>query len=286
MLRKTMGRHLGVLLLLLACVCASSNEKGQKPKAEDSSMKKITDFASATPAPLPKRESVDGKEVVAEAIGVMMLVGMGCGGAISITKEPGSAWVLQVALTFGLAMAALSFAIDFFCHGHMNPAVTIAMLLIGQVSPQQCVANIIGQMGGSFMGAALLHGVYPPEKDKTGCLASNKIEQGFSVQNVIIGEVAMSFMYVFLFIQQGAHPNSDSSSASLSLALGMASFLAHSVLIPLDGCSINPARSFGPAYIASRLREKEEVMKDIWLFMLAPCGGAVLAAASYLALGP
>lgn len=285
MLRKTMGRNIGVVLLLVAIVCASSNEKGN-PKAEDSSMKKIDDFASATPKPMVKKETVDGKEVVAEAIGVMMLVGMGCGGAISIAKEPGSAWVLQVSLTFGLAVAALSYAIDFFCHGHLNPAVTVAMLLIGKVSPMQAICNITGQMIGSFMGAALLHGVYPPEKDKTGNLGSNQIEHGFTVQNVVIGEVMMSFMYVFLFIQQGAHPGSDSSSAALSLALGLAVFIAHSVMIPLDGCSINPARSFGPAWVASRLRSKEEVMKHMWVFLLAPCGGAALAAASYIALGP
>lgn len=286
-----MERILGALILFLAIMCTSSesgimhklDHKGHPPKPEDE--------ATSLEAPPPEAEKgssvfkVDIKEAVAEAIGMMMLIGMGCGATITIMGEEGSAWVLQIALTFGFSIAALSYAIDFFCHGHLNPAVTFGMMLVGYCNPLQCVLNIVFQLLGSFMGACMLHGLYPPEIDRTKVLASNIVEEGYSWQNVLVGEAAFTCMYVFVFLQQGAHPAADASSGALAVALGLAAFLAHSVLIPIDGCCINPARFFGPAWVSAHMRDNDMAFKDWWLFWLGPFLGAAIAAFSFWALG-
>lgn len=219
----------------------------------------------------------------AEFIAMTLFVIIGCGSAMGIAKQEGSAWILQVSLTFGLAITSLAYAIGHYSGGHINVAVTLGLVLAGQVSIAQGVCNFIAQMLGSIFGAGILSLIYSDEKqDLTGSMASNSISPGFSWMNALLGEVLMTFLLVYVVLETAVNPASASNRALACVAIGFAVFLAHSVLIPIDGCSINPTRSFGPE-IVSRIRYGKG-SPDHVVFWVGPLVGGAIAAGIYRAM--
>jgi len=219
--------------------------------------------------------------VLAEYVAMTLFVVIGCGCAMGIAKEPGSAWILQVSLTFGFAITSLAYAVGSISGGQINCAVTLGLVLVGHVSIGQGILNFVAQMLGSLTGAYILCAIFPKDQDKTGGLGSNGISDGFSTWNAFAGEMVMTFLLMFVVLETAVNPNSEANRAVACLAIGFAVFLAHTVLIPIDGCSINPTRSFGPAFVAKQRYEKANTMKDMMVFFTAPCVGAALAAGAY-----
>merc|ERR1740116_694282 len=109
-----------------------------------------------------------------------LFVVFGCGSAMGIAKEPGSAWVFQVSLTFGLAITVLASAIGHYSGGHINCAVTFGLLVAGQIGGMEAICIVLSQLVGSVMGAGVLSCVYPKDKDLTGALGSNAVIEEFS----------------------------------------------------------------------------------------------------------
>jgi len=213
--------------------------------------------------------------VIAEYIAMTLFVIIGCGSAMMVAGEP--AWVLQVALAFGLAISSLAYAIGHYSGGQINCAVTLAMVVSGQINKLQGVANFAAQMLGSITGALILTAICPEDKDKSGGLGCNCIPQGRTF-NAFTGEVTMTFLLVFVIFETSVNPAAEANSVMACLAIGFAVFLAHSVLIPLDGCSINPTRSFGPAIVRKFVYKNSGSMSDQWVFWFAPLLGAVCGA--------
>lgn len=215
---------------------------------------------------------------MAEFVAMTLFVVIGCGSAMAVAKESG--WVLQVALTFGLAITSLAYAVGHYSGGQINCAVTFSLMFAGKLSMAQGMANFAAQMLGSVTGALILCCMFPEEKDKTGGLATNKVADGWSQTNAFIGEFVMTFLLVFTVFETAVNPASKANRELACVAIGFAVFLAHSVLINIDGCSINPTRTFGPALVRKMCyKNSEGAFDDMWVFWAGPIAGAIAAAA-------
>merc|ERR1719387_2209225 len=168
---------------------------------------------------------------------------MGCAGT------PG--WILQVSLAFGLAITVLAYTIGHYSGGHINCAVTFGLVLTGHCCPVQGVANLLAQILGSICGAAILCLIFPEDADLTGALGSNGVGEKYEKWDALFAEIFGTFLLMFVVLQTACNQKSEANRAQACLAIGFAVFLAHTVLIPIDGCSINPTRSIGPPMIAS-----------------------------------
>lgn len=224
--------------------------------------------------------------VVAEFVAMLLFVYIGCGAAAHVTfaKDPllggaqDPAWVLTVALAFGMAIMVLAYATGHVSGGQINCAVTLALCIAGELPWNQGFANFGGQMLGSVAGAALLlaGSSGAPGRDFTGGLGSNGVNPRYSDFNAFVNEAMMTFLLVYVIFETAVH-NKSGAGRNAPLAIGFAVFLAHLVCIPVTGCSINPTRSFGPALVAT-MNGAENLWDDMWIFWVAPLLGATLAA--------
>jgi len=237
-------------------------------------------------AAVPAVPAFSWRACVAEFIAMTLFVWVGCGAAMSIAKKEGSAWVLQVSLAFGLAITVLAYTIGHWSGGHINGAVSISLVVSGKISIVQCVANIVAQLLGSVLGALILEFMYGAGNDCTGGLGTNGVAEGFSKTSALLGEVIGTFLLVYVVHETAVNPMSKGNSTLAPLAIGLSVFLAHCVLIPIDGCSINPTRSFGPALVCKITRKDATPFQDFWIFTVGPIIGALLAAGVYIGLGP
>merc|ERR1719206_1424344 len=122
--------------------------------------------------------------------------------------------------------------------------------------------------------------------DRTGGIGSNAVAKGFGEGNALGGEVIMTYLLMFVVLQTAANKKSEKNRAQACIAIGFAVFLAHCVLIPMDGCSINPTRSIGPAFV-NKMRNpdrKTDCLQHLWIFIVGPLLGAALAAGTYMAM--
>lgn len=213
--------------------------------------------------------------VFAEYVAMTLFVVIGCGSAMGSANEPG--WILQVALTFGFAITSLAYAIGHYSGGQINCAVTLGLYLSGNLNGSQAILNFAAQMLGSITGALLLTMITDEEHDKTKGLARNKVSPGYTKANALFGEAAMTFLLMFVVLETAINPDTAANRSLACVAIGFAVFLAHSVLIPIDGCSINPTRTFGPALISKLFYKKgceDSLSDDQWVFWLGPLSGA------------
>ena len=220
--------------------------------------------------------SNDGiKKYFAEFTGTLVLVFMGCGSAVLLGCEPAGGH-LAVALAFGLSIVAMAYVIGGVSGCHINPAVSLAMLLSKRMSITDFIGYVVSQVLGAIGGAALLKLVSSlAGVDKTGGLGSNLAAGAGGIFGAILIEVILTFIFVLTILGVTA----DSSKGGVAgLVIGLTLTFVHIVGIPLTGTSVNPARSIGPAIFA-----KGQPLQDLWIFIVAPLVGAALAALVYMA---
>mmetsp|Transcript_14113 Transcript_14113/g.38800 ORF Transcript_14113/g.38800 Transcript_14113/m.38800 type:complete len:443 (-) Transcript_14113:432-1760(-) len=225
---------------------------------------------------------IDVKAVVAEFLTMAFFVFLGCGSAMG--NDAGDASQrLMVAFTFGMSIMILAYSVAHHSGGHINCAVTLALVINGITPWYQGVLYLIAQLLGSLLGALLLSGIYSCDADLTGGLGSNAVDlNNFSAGQALVAEVIGTFLLVYVIFESAVTSNS-SSGKNACLVIGFAVFVVHLVLLPIDGCSINPARSFGPAIISSaRKCGPADGMRDLWIMWVGPAIGATLAAMIYL----
>uniref|UniRef100_A0A7S0BDR0 Aquaporin n=1 Tax=Pyrodinium bahamense TaxID=73915 RepID=A0A7S0BDR0_9DINO len=229
---------------------------------------------------------------MAEYNAMTLFVVFGCGSAMGVDGTPGETthtlpgWVLMVSLAFGLTITALAYTHGHHSGGHINCAVTLGLVLSGHCEPLQGLANLFAQLLGSMTGAAILCLMYPPALDQTGGLGSNGVGAGWTWYNALTAEVLGTFLLMTVVLQTACSSKSEGNRVQAAMAIGFAVFIAHVVLIPIDGCSINPTRSFGPAVVSS-IRSPESAdlrWKDMWIFWVGPLFGVAIAAAHYRAM--
>lgn len=236
--------------------------------------------------PCPMRASrrgivVDVKAMLAEFITMALFVFIACGSACS-NGAGDNASRLMVSLCFGMSILVLAYSVAHHSGGHINCAVTFALVLSGITPWHQGLIYTVAQMLGSMLGASLLMATYDCENDMTGSLGANVVADGFSYGQVFLGEALCTFMLVWV-IFENAVTSQSSSGKNACLVIGFAVFIAHTILLQIDGCSINPTRSFGPAVI-SALRpcgNPTNGLRDLWIMWVGPLFGAAVAALVY-----
>ena len=215
------------------------------------------------------------KKYLAEMIGTMVLVLMGCGSAVFAGSAAGavSAGVgtLGVAFAFGLSVVAMAYAIGGISGCHINPAVTLGVLLSGRRSGKDAAMYMVFQVIGAVIGSAILYAlVSTGAHGGPTATGSNGFADGMMLQAFIAEAV---FTFIFVLVVLGSTDSEKGAGNLAGLAIGLTLVLVHIVCIPVTGTSVNPARSIGPA-----LFQGGEALSQLWLFIVAPFVGAALSA--------
>ncbi len=210
------------------------------------------------------------RKYLAEFIGTCVLVLFACGtaGQICDGSIPG---LIGTALAFGLVIVAMAYSIGNVSGCHINPAVSIAMLINGKIDVKDFCGYIAAQFLGAIAGAGILSAIVQ-SPDKLGCNALYNGDAGLS----FLVEVILTFVFVIAILGVTSR---ESNGSVAGLVIGGTLVLVHLLGISFTGTSVNPARSFGPALIAGKL-------DGIWVFLLAPLAGGALAAVVYRFLDP
>ena len=215
------------------------------------------------------------KKAIAEFLGTFVLVLIGCGTAMTVGCDAvnGGGYVLT-ALAFGLVIVAMAYSIGNVSGCHINPAVSLAMLISGKMSAADFFIYIVAQFAGATAGAAVLKGIFSLAglTDQTGALGSNGLAGGNIAATIII-EVLLTCVFVLAII--GVTSKAENSNVA-GIVIGLTLTLVHILGIGLTGTSVNPARSFGPALLAGG-----EALANLWIFIVAPLVGGALAAIIY-----
>jgi aquaporin Z len=220
---------------------------------------------------------VNVKSVVPEFLGTMLLVFFAVGSAVFGIKEIGA---LGVALAFGFVLLALVYTFGPVSGCHVNPAITLGMLIDRRITVRDAVSYWAAQVVGAVVGAALLWGFvrWGGVTDDTGALGTNDYGAHINLGGALLLEVILTFLLVFVVM---VVTRRTENAGFAGLAIGITLAAVHLVGIPLDGTSVNPARSLGPA-----LFEGGEPLAHVWVFLVAPLvGGALAAVAQRLVAG-
>ncbi|MCK0131017.1 aquaporin Z [Flavobacteriaceae bacterium F08102] len=214
------------------------------------------------------------KKYLAELVGTFVLVFIGCGSAV-IAGDP--VGFLGIAFAFGISVLAMVYAIGPISGCHINPAITVSMLVAGKMNTKDAIGYVIFQIIGAILGSGALFliasGLAGYDLAING-LGENGFGEGspmgYDMQSAFIAEVLLTA--VFLVVVFGAtHKKANVKFAGL--AIGLALTMIHIVGIPITGTSVNPARSIGPALFVQGL-----ALSQLWLFVVAPLLGGILGA--------
>lgn len=203
------------------------------------------------------------RKYAAECLGTFVLVLFACGAAVLTGAN-----VLTTAFAFGLVIVAMAYSIGNVSGCHINPAVSIAMLVAGKLSLKDFCGYVISQFLGAIAGSAVLMAII----GKDNGLGQNGLYQGDVVKSLII-EVILTFVFVLAIL---GVTSKEKYSKVAGLVIGLSLTLVHIFGIGLTGTSVNPARSFAPALFIGG-----DALKDVWVFIVAPLVGGVLAALCY-----
>jgi aquaporin Z len=230
------------------------------------------------------------RKYVAELLGTAVLVFFGVGVAtlmfgFGFDGRSLAAGVVATALAFGLVLLALCYAIGPLTGCHVNPAVTLGMLLAGRIPLRDAVGYWVAQFIGGILGALLLWGVFNTSPlystSKTGLGTDgwgSASDIHIGVGGAFLAEVILTAMFVFVIL---AVTGKTGNTTTAGLVIGLSLTVAHLIGIPITGTSVNPARSLGPALIVGGT-----ALNQVWLFIVAPLvGGAVAAGLHYVVLG-
>ncbi len=219
------------------------------------------------------------KKYVAEVIGTCVLVTFGCGTAVAVgcDAENGCGYILT-ALAFGLVIVAMAYSIGNISGCHINPAVSIAMLCRKQLSGVDFIGYIVSQCIGAALGCVILGIVFGWDCG----FGANQIQAGWENGNVwsaLLVEIVLTFVFVIAILGVTSR---TSNTAVTGIVIGLTLTLVHILGIALTGTSVNPARSLMPALFAGG-----EALSQVWIFIIGPLVGGVLAALVYTLLdGP
>ena len=225
------------------------------------------------------------RRLAAEAVGTALLVVVGVGVAtlsfgFGAAGSSTSAGVVATALAFGLVLAALVYAIGPISGCHINPAVTMGALLARRTTLKDAIGYWAAQVVGGILGALLLWGIFD-SSSRYSRSGTGLGTDGYGVHSMIrlrgggafLAEVVLTAIFVFVVL---AMTRPDSPAATAGLMIGVSLTLVHLIGIPLTGTSVNPARSIGPALIVGGA-----ALSQLWVFIIAPMIGGIVAAAAH-----
>ena len=222
------------------------------------------------------------KKYVAEFIGTAVLTGVGCGTAMLVgcAADAGCGYILT-AFAFGLSIVAMAYSIGNISGCHINPAVSLGVLMSGGMSTSEFVGYVVAQVLGAFCGSAVdavifgLGGV----TDMTGGFGANGLAgvNGSAIAGLVV-ELVLTFLFVTTIL--GVTDSKFKHGSFAGLVIGLTLFFVHIFGIGLTGTSVNPARSIAPAVFAA-FTGNAAPLASLWVFIVGPLAGAALAAAVY-----
>ena len=214
------------------------------------------------------------KKYIAECFGTFVLTFFGCGAAVVSGGIGGVLGVLGIALSFGLSLMMMCYVIGGISGCHINPAVSIAMLVAKKINGKEFVCYVVSQCVGAIIAAGLLKLITVNTSLEGVTLGANGYGAlsytNLSLVGALITEVVLTAVFV-LSIFGALEKSENSSVAGVIIVLALA--FVHIIGIPLTGTSVNPARSLGPALLMGG-----EYLSQVWVFIVAPLVGGVIAA--------
>lgn len=216
------------------------------------------------------------KKYLAEFFGTMFLVLLACGSAVLAGPSIGG---LGIGLCFGLVLVCLCYCIGNISGCHVNPAVSFAMLLSNKMSGKDFLFYVIFQLAGAAVGAGFLYWFtemggpqfsFGGVTEQSGnFLATNVCQPGVSQGMALVAEILLTMFFVLIVLGSTDEKKGFGKFAGLAIGLGLG--LVNIVGIPVDNCSVNPARSFGPAIYSPN------AWVDFWVMVVGPLVGALLS---------
>lgn len=219
------------------------------------------------------------KKGIAECLGTFTLVFIACGVAALTGGE-----LVATALAFGLVIVAMAYSIGRISGCHINPAVSLAMLVAKKMNAKEFIVYTLAQLIGGFLGGLLIFGVAKMANlhllgDASNYVINNAIE-GVTAGTIIgslLVEIVLTFLFVYVILNV-TDPKNEGVGKKAGLIIGLTLTLVHLVGIPLTGTSVNPARSFATALNALMFNKTSEALAQVWIFFVGPLLGGVIAA--------
>ena len=216
------------------------------------------------------------KKYIAELIGTATLVLFGCGSAAIAGSTLGT---LGIALAFGLSIVAMAYVIGNISGCHINPAVSLAMLINKKMSVKDFAFYVVAQVLGAIAGTALLFAImkccgFDIASQGLGANGFGDASSvGINMGGAFLVEVILTFVFIYTIIVV----TSDESKSSIAgIVIGLTLTLVHIMGIPLTGTSVNPARSLAPAIFLGG-----KALAQVWVFIVAPFVGSVIASFTF-----
>lgn len=226
------------------------------------------------------------KKYLAEVIGTATLTALGCGTAMLVGCDAanGCGYILT-ALAFGLSIVSMAYCVGNISGCHINPAVSLGVLMSGGMDKKDFVGYVVAQLIGGLVGAAVLAAIFGlgGVKDMTGGFGSNGLAgvNGSAVAGLLV-EVVLTYVFVLTIL--GVTSKKAGHGSFGGLVIGLTLTFVHILGIGLTGTSVNPARSVGPAIFAAVVYGNTAPLAALWVFIVGPLVGAALAACTYKAL--
>lgn len=223
------------------------------------------------------------KQLAAEGIGTFWLVFGGCGSAVLAAAFPElGIGFLGVALAFGLTVLTMAYTVGGISGGHFNPAVSVGLAVAGRFPAAKVLPYVIAQVLGAIAAAAVLYVIASGKAGfELGGFASNgygaQSPGGYSMMSALVIEAVLTgfFIFIILGVTHGRAP-----VGFAPIAIGLALVLIHLISIPVTNTSVNPARSTSQALFVGGA-----AIQQLWLFWVAPIGGAIVGALLWRVVG-
>lgn len=214
------------------------------------------------------------KKIASEFIGTFWLVFGGCGSAILAAGfNNAGIGLLGVSLAFGLTVVTIAYSFGHISGAHLNPAVTIGLWTAGKVNAKDVLPYIISQLLGAILAAFVLFIVVRGTEAGTQSFAANGYGENSPGKYSMVAAFLMEFIMTFMFLMIILGVTDEKAPKGFSgLVIGLALTLIHLVSIPVTNTSVNPARS-----ISQALFSQPWALNQLWLFIVAPISGAILA---------
>lgn len=212
------------------------------------------------------------KKYIAEVIGTATLVLFGTGIAVLSGGN-----LVATSLAFGLAIIACAYVIGNVSGCHVNPAVSLSMLLTKKMTTKEFIGYVVSQVIGAFIGTGILYAILKGTDIGTANLGANGYGSlsatNISIFAAFVTEVVLTFVFIYAIL---GVTSDESKSSVAGIVIGLTLVFVHLLGISLTGTSVNPARSLAPAVVVGG-----EAFKQVWLFIVAPFAGSALASIVY-----
>ena len=222
------------------------------------------------------------KKYIAEFIGTLTLVTIGCGTAMLVGCDAASGCgYILTAFAFGLTIVGMAYAVGNISGCHINPAVSLGVLLSGGMTGKDFIGYVIAQCLGALAGSGLTAAIFGMGgvTDMTGGFGTNGLAgvNGSAAAGLLV-EIVLTFFFVFVIL--GVTSKKANHGSFGGVVIGFTLVLVHILGIGLTGTSVNPARSFGPAVVAA-ISGNSAPIACLWVFIVGPLVGGALAAVVY-----